>query len=84
MFYELTPSPSRQDVLQLKANLVQAKAIVTQIQREKGNMTEAQVQSRYGFTGTQAQFDSVIDGAAAALADPAILQIVSNVGSASI
>lgn len=82
MFYELADSPSRQDVLQLKANLVQAKALVTQIQREKGNMTQAQVQSRYGFSGTQAQFDAVIDGAAAAASSAAVLQIISNVGAA--
>jgi hypothetical protein len=81
-YYELSPSaPGRQTPLGLKANLVSALNAAKQIQRESAEMTETQIQSHFGFSGTQAAWNATIDGVVTALEAAAVDNLISQIGA---
>ena len=68
------------NVLNLKSNLVGALVVAQQMQRESGEMTEVQIQSHYGFGGTQAQWNNTINGVVTALQAAAVENYMSQLG----
>ena len=71
---------SANNVMSLKSSLVASLNTALQIQRESGEMTEAQIQSHYGFSGTQAQWDATINGVVTALEAAAVENYISQLG----
>ena len=75
-------APQRTDALGLKSNLVTALNIALQIQRETLEMTEAQIQTQYGFSGSQAVWQTTINGIVTALQAAAVTNYISKLGPA--
>ncbi|MCK5613040.1 hypothetical protein KAR91_64805 [Candidatus Pacearchaeota archaeon] len=67
-------------VLSLKSSLVSALVESRQIQLESAEMTEIQIQTHYGFGGTQAEWLVTIDGVVTALEAAAIENYISQLG----
>ena len=63
-----------------KSTLVSARNNFEQMQRESAEMTEAQIQSHYGFPGTAAQWNVTIDGIVTALNVAAVDNYISQLG----
>lgn len=71
---------SANNVLELKSVLVRALTVSEQLQRESGEMTEAQMQAQYGITATQAQWNATINGVVTALEAAAVDNFISQLG----
>ena len=71
---------SSNKVLGLKSSLVASLVEARQVQRESGQMTEAQIQAHYGFSGTEAQWNTTIDGVVTALEAAAVENYISQLG----
>jgi hypothetical protein len=71
---------SANKVLSLKSALVSALVEAEQVQRESSEMTEVQVQIHYGFSGTQTQWNTTINGVVTALGAAAIENYISQLG----
>ena len=71
---------SAHKVLSLKSALVSSLDEALQIQRESVEMTEAQIQAHYGFTGTQTQWNTTINGVVTALQAAAVENYISQLG----
>lgn len=71
---------SANNVLSLKSTLVASLNTALQIQRESVEMTEVQILAHYGFGGTQAQWNTTINGVVTALQAAAIENCISQLG----
>ena len=71
---------SANKVMGLKSSLVASLVEARQIQRESAEMTEAQIQSHYGFSGTEAQWNTTINGVVTALEAQAVENYISQLG----
>ena len=68
------------NVLELKSVLTRSLFVAEQIQRESDEMTELQIQTHYGFSGTQAAWLATISGVVAALNAAAVENYISQLG----
>lgn len=81
MFFPINRNAnSANNLLELKSVLVRALTVAEQLQRESGEMTEAQMQAQYGITATQAQWDATVDGVVTALGATAVQNFISQLG----
>lgn len=81
MFFQIDRNAnSANNVMQLKSALVSSLNTALQIQRESAEMTEVQIQDHYGFSGTQAQWTTTINGVVTALQVTAVDNYISQLG----
>lgn len=81
MFFQIDRNAnSANNVMQLKSALVSSLNTALQIQRESAEMTEVQIQDHYGFSGTQAQWTTTINGVVTALQATAVDNYISQLG----
>ena len=66
------------NVLELKSVLTRSLFVAEQIQRESDEMTELQIQTHYGFSGTQAAWLVTIGGVVTALNAVAVENYISQ------
>jgi flagellar hook-basal body complex protein FliE len=71
---------SSNNVLEMKSILVRGLAVAEQMQRESGEMTEAQMQAQYGITATTAEWNGVLNGVVTAMQAAAIETYISSLG----
>ena len=81
MFFPINRNANNaNNILELKSVLVRALTVAEQLQRESGEMTEAQMQAQYGIDATQAQWDTTINGVVTALQATAVENYISQLG----